>query len=225
MSRLIKDFPGYAHSPTEPGNGGTPAVTPSNSTAPASLAELMDLHDAEFVKAAYLIMLARPADPIGLNYYVNRLRRGYGRFSVLEQLARSHEACENWRALPGMSQAIMKFRASRGLKGWKAALTDVECGRTPGLRRLRALQNSVGGDRQRLELALAMLSHQQEIVKYLISNLSMEGAMDGGGLAERRNSQSAREFVVPEIRSRRIEEVRSFDLPSSARKAIDVLRF
>jgi hypothetical protein len=221
MNQLMNDFPGYV-SP-EADDGSHQSAVPE-SAGPTNFVELMELHDIQFVKAAYPIMLARAADPVGLNYYVNRLRHGYGRVSVLDQLSRSHEACKYWHACPGIREALMKFRASRRLKGWKVALTDIELGRAPGLRRLRALQNSIGGHRQRLEEALAMLSHQQEIVKYLVSNLGMKDAM-GNGSAERQDSQDSRRLVVPEIRSRHIEEVRSFDLPSAARTAIDALRF
>jgi hypothetical protein len=194
-------------------------------TAPASYADLMSLHGPVFIEAAYQVILGRRADPIGLSYYSDRLRAGYSRTSVLDQLARSSEVNDGWDQVPGLLEAVRRYRRSRSLHGWKLALTDLELGRTPAIRRARALLNSIGSDQQRLARKLEDLSDQQETMKYLISNFETTAATEEADAAARWNSRGDREFRVPELRSRRIDEIRPFDLAPAARAVVDALRF
>lgn len=56
-----------------------------------SLHDLLRKHGSEFVHASYLAILGRAADPEGLRYYLNRIEAGYGKRSILAQIARSPE--------------------------------------------------------------------------------------------------------------------------------------
>lgn len=181
--------------------------------------ELMTLYDQPFVRAAYFIMLGRPVDPIGLVYYSSRLRHGHSRISVIDQLAKSTEAVEGWDSLPGLSHEIRRFRDSRGLKGWRLALSDPELSRTQAARRARMLQNSISGERQRLEESLSRLSERQESLRHMVTDLH------GGGKGLVRSLSSSRDDSVPKMRVRRVEEVRDFDLPPAARAVLKALRF
>ena len=186
----------------------------------STLGELMTLYDQPFVKAAYSVILGRPADPIGLVYYASRLRHGHSRISVLDQLAKSSEAVEGWDKLPGLSNEITRFRASRSLKGWRLALGDPELSRTPAARRARMLQNSISGERQRLDESLSRLSEQQESVRHMVADLYSGGKGLVGSV-----SSAYRGNSMPKMRVRRVEEVRDFDLPPAARAVLKTLRF
>ena len=51
--------------------------------------------DEAFVRAAYLVLFEREADPGGLGYYLSCLAKGIARESVLESLMASPEYLEN----------------------------------------------------------------------------------------------------------------------------------
>jgi hypothetical protein len=56
------------------------------------IAELFNFDERDFITAAYRTLLGREPDPIGMNYYLGRLRMGYGKAAVIVQLATSAEA-------------------------------------------------------------------------------------------------------------------------------------
>lgn len=53
--------------------------------------ELFIYDDQEFIIMAYRTLLNREPDPHGMNYYLGRLRMGYGKASIIVQLANSPE--------------------------------------------------------------------------------------------------------------------------------------
>ena len=55
------------------------------------LSDLLQKSEAEFVHATYRALLGRDPDSEGLAYYIGRLRTGFGRRSVLAQIALSPE--------------------------------------------------------------------------------------------------------------------------------------
>lgn len=85
-------------------NGG-PSVT--------SLGELLALEDSEFVEQAYLLMLARPADPTGRDHYLNILRSGEDKLAILTELKLSAEGQANPSAPGGFRKAKLKRKLSR----------------------------------------------------------------------------------------------------------------
>lgn len=186
------------------------------STAP-TYAELMTLHDEAFVRGAYLLLLGRTVDPIGLDYYSQRLRRGHSRFSVLDQLSKSPEAAEDWDKQPGLREAVDRFRASRRLRAWRVALTDPELGRISPIRRARSLQNSIGSQRQQLENSIQRLAEQQDVVKHMVRELVIDGGFG-------RTASKATELAVTTLRVRRVESVRAFDLSPVGKAVLETLR-
>ena len=82
-------------------------------TVPASLDELLTLHDARFVRAAYLGLLGRPADAAGLKSYVDLLARGVPREQLIVALAESDEGRRNPSPLPGMTAFVEMHRPRR----------------------------------------------------------------------------------------------------------------
>ena len=91
----------------------------SNSIAKASsfrvinsVEELLDLHDEEFIHAAFLCVLGRNPDPEGLTYYLKRIRSGVGKQEILGQIALSSEGLQNRPTLPGLPKVISAERRS-----------------------------------------------------------------------------------------------------------------
>lgn len=54
--------------------------------------DLLDLHGAAFVTAAYKTILGRTPDPEGMRYYLSRLADGLGKRAVIFQISQSEEA-------------------------------------------------------------------------------------------------------------------------------------
>lgn len=69
--------------------------------------QLLELHDATFVEAVYQALLGRAPDPEGMHYYLGRLRAGYGKQSVITQLAESVEAKLRKANIPGLQQLVI----------------------------------------------------------------------------------------------------------------------
>lgn len=178
---------------------------------------LMDLHDDAFVIAAYKLLLGRRADPTGVRYYAGRLRRGFSRTSVLDQMVRSNEARGDWRSVAGLAEAIDRYRQSRTLRGWRLALNDPELGRTPARRQARIFQNGMGAQRQ-------LISQTAEQIHSEVVAGSMRQAplpADEGRRSGEDEEWSSFRFQPP--RPRAISEIRETDLPDRIRAAVRLL--
>ena len=90
-----------------------------------SLADLLSCDTEEFVRLAYLTVLARPADTEGEAYYTDRIRRGHTKMEVLEQLRKSDEA-KRVPQLPDLDAALRRFRVARVGRGKRGGGAAVE---------------------------------------------------------------------------------------------------
>lgn len=54
-----------------------------------NIAELFIYDEREFITAAYRALLGRDPDPTGMNYYLGRLRMGYGKAAIITQISNS----------------------------------------------------------------------------------------------------------------------------------------
>jgi hypothetical protein len=180
-----------------------------------SLDQLMLLHDEAFVDAAFRVLFKRPADESGLGYYADRLRRGFCRISVLDQLTRSSEVRPDWQGFPGLFASIKRFRKSRKLAGWSLALNDPELGVTPSLRRARILQNSLGAQRQILVQAVQKIEGDNHHRNEALTQLPFPAATPTLKALE------PVRFEPPH--ARRINDVRHFDVPDQIRTVVGLL--
>jgi GT2 family glycosyltransferase/glycosyltransferase involved in cell wall biosynthesis/SAM-dependent methyltransferase len=80
---------------------------------PCSLEELMELHDEQFIHAAYFAVLRREPDTAGRVYYLNRLRKGVSKLEILNQLLQSKEGHAQRVNLTGFDEAIRQFRKDK----------------------------------------------------------------------------------------------------------------
>lgn len=137
---------GFAnHQPFTP---GAAAAQPSAAAAPKHVNDLMDFHGAMFVKAAYLALFKREADPEGLARYVEVLRSGFSRSYVLDAFAASPEAREKSSNLPGLRSLLAAYRKAQKANwvGWywrnvKGAESDLPAAREA---RMLAWRNGEG---------------------------------------------------------------------------------
>lgn len=124
---------------------GTRFMRSANLNQPAgTLAQLLALHDQEFVQSAYLTLLGRAADPDGLRTYVQQVRAGERKIAIIAQLHRSAEGRAFAAELPGLSGAISAYRQSR----WPVLgrLITALCGNEGNgahERKLRSIENAV----------------------------------------------------------------------------------
>lgn len=185
-----------------------------------SINDLMELYDAAFVEAAYHAMLRRGADPSGKEYYLRRLRAGYGRIAVLDQMSKGDEANPRWEEVSGLRRVLHRYRAARrSLGGWWWLLTDAEVGRSRRFRRVRTLNNAVGRLRQETVQALASMQRDQEVLRDLMLTLLQSGSGQGGASGPRHGSN-----IVEEPRNRTAYDVRELDLSRSGRAVLRSLR-
>lgn len=128
-----------------------------------SAAELMELHDREFVECAYWTLLGRPADLDGLAHYRRHLRKGTPKAHLLWQLTRSDEGQAHGAILPGLEAVFRCYRRARlPLVGWLFVLFGHAEGKSRAARRCRALENSVWAVEQDLNRRLARIETQIE---------------------------------------------------------------
>lgn len=66
-----------------------------------SLEELLTLEGEAFIKAVFLQLLGRPADPVGKRHYLKRLKGGGSKFLVIRDIANSEEFLRSGAILPG----------------------------------------------------------------------------------------------------------------------------
>lgn len=79
-------------------------------TLPASVSELLTLHDELFVESAYLFLLGRVADPFGRDYYLNRIRDGGSRHRIVAELALSDEGMSRPARATGLHEHLQAHR-------------------------------------------------------------------------------------------------------------------
>ena len=90
-----------------------------------SLAELLSSDNEEFVRLAYLTVLGRSADAEGEAYYTDRIRRGFTKMEVLDQLRKGDEA-KRVPPLPDLEAALRRFRIARVGRGKRRGGAAVE---------------------------------------------------------------------------------------------------
>jgi multidrug resistance efflux pump len=181
----------------------------------------MQWHDEVFVELAYLIIIGRPADTIGRQYYLKRIREGRGRLAILDQLAKAAEAKPLWAQISDLQAALDRYRASRRFfAGLRLRRTDPELGMRPPLARARAITNEIGRARQDIMLACGELIAGH---KDLLQLVSTQGAAHMGGTsAIAQESKAAVDLHTPRLRSP--SDVRENDFDSSEKRLMQALR-
>ena len=98
-------------------NWTMPSHSSVENAAPArraeSLAELLSLHDVQFVRSAYVTLLGREPDPEGEKFYLDRLRRGYSQLHILRQFRTSREATNHDPGIAGLDRALKRAARER----------------------------------------------------------------------------------------------------------------
>lgn len=77
---------------------------------PATLDDLLQCHDRQFVEAAYRLVLARSADTEGLQFYLARLRSGIKKLQVVSELSDSKEARARGGELQVLRSSLRRHR-------------------------------------------------------------------------------------------------------------------
>lgn len=78
-----------------------------------SVASLLTLFDAAFVRGVYTALLDREVDPSGFETYVGKLRDGDTRESIIVEIATSQEARALARNIPGLEELVRSWEANR----------------------------------------------------------------------------------------------------------------
>ena len=64
-----------------------------------TITELISYNGYEFIHCAYLSILDRDPDPMGIDYYLKRLCKGIPKLQIIEQIAKSAEASQKNQAI------------------------------------------------------------------------------------------------------------------------------
>jgi hypothetical protein len=75
-------------------------------SVPSSAAELIELHDEQFVRTCFMTLLRRPADPEGLSNYLRQVRAGISKSQIVAELVSSPEGRKIEHTLPGLAPLI-----------------------------------------------------------------------------------------------------------------------
>jgi Domain of unknown function (DUF4214) len=75
--------------------------------------QLLELSDLPLVEALYARLLRRKAEPEELEFYVRRLRSGYGKNQLIVDFAALPEAIAKGHALAGLQQYVARQRRHR----------------------------------------------------------------------------------------------------------------
>jgi len=86
----------------------------------AHVNELLELDGVAFIKAAYIALLGREVDSEGGQVYLQRLRDGWSRMSIVKNLCTSEEGKTFGSRLPGLSVALSRYAKAqrRSWGGW-----------------------------------------------------------------------------------------------------------
>ena len=88
-------------------------------TTNINIANLLNLHDDDFVVKTYNYLLRRNPDEEGQEYYVGLLRQGKSRWQVISQIYRSEEMQENKTAIYELKEHMDRYKRSRlPFVGW-----------------------------------------------------------------------------------------------------------
>lgn len=132
-------------------------------TAIQHVDQLLELHDAAFVDAAYQALLGRAPDPEGMRYYLGRLRAGYGKARVIAQMAESAEAKTGGADLAGLREMVAaEKKASHWLWGLFSRGSRVE-------RQVYRMENQL----DRMAQQLARLGDAAGVIQASVNGLAV----------------------------------------------------
>lgn len=186
-----------------------------------SVADVMQWYDEVFVELAYRIIVGRPADTVGRQYYLKRIREGRSRSAILDQLAKAAEAKPLFAQISDLQAALDRYRASRRfIAGLRLRWTDPEVGTRAPLARARAIANDLGRTRQDIMLACGELLAGHKDLLQLVSSLgAAQAGVTNPGAA---GSKAVVDLHTPRLRSP--SDVRENDFDSSERRLMQALR-
>jgi FkbM family methyltransferase len=111
--------------------------------------DLIRLDDVEFIEHAYLAVLNRIPDVDGLRYYLGRLRLGYSKLGILDQLKRSAEARIANTTVQGLERTKFVRWSRIPLVGRFIALFNTDAD-NESRRRIRRIESAVHALDQRV---------------------------------------------------------------------------
>lgn len=114
----------------------------------ASYRDLLTLHDVEFVEAAFMRLLGRRPDPVGLQTYLTRVRGGDNKGHILCSIRLSREGRTRAAYVSGMASALRAYRLRK--IPFIGALLNRSVGLSEGGQMLRSMR--------RIELQLAHIA-------------------------------------------------------------------
>lgn len=118
--------------------------------------ELLSYHNEQFVHCAYITLLGRSPDQVGLSYYLDRLATGLSnKAQVLVQLVESDEAKNNKTDLPGLYKLIaMQKKCNHWF--WRIFYSNIDLER-----HLNRLEYELGG-----VVGLVQQTQQKSMVRF-----------------------------------------------------------
>jgi transcriptional regulator len=173
-----------------------------------NLLELMREEGAAFIECAYLTLLKRPPDEGVLYQQSARLRQGESRLQLLSEIARLREASAAVHRLPGLSQALSRYRLASlpvvGRLAWMFGHTErntrAQRERRVEQQRVAALEAELRQQVARLEKAAA---DAQELA---VRSLHAVGELEMHVASLERSSGALRKLIA-----RYIEDVPELD--------------
>lgn len=141
----------------------------SPTVAARSLDELLAYHDSDFVHCAYITLLGRVPDIEGIRYYLGRLRSGYEKMSIIQQLVSSQEGMKYKANVAHLNSTLRYYRISKWpLIGYVFSLFIQSSIKISSKKHLNIIENKIYQIEKESNLRLAKLEESINSLQYAL---------------------------------------------------------
>ncbi len=158
-----------------------------------SLEELCRFSDIDFIRCAFVTILGRQPDPVGQEYYLQRLRSGDSMLAILAALRFSKEGANHDPGIAGLDKALKKHRnANKPLIGWLVRMVTGREGNSAVERQVRVIRNMLAVERNLSAARAATSNHMQVVLAHRLDGIErqMKTAFAGQAMTPRQIAQA-----------------------------------
>lgn len=176
-----------------------------------SLAELLSMHDVDFVRCAFVTVLGRKPEADGETYYTDKVRRGISKLEIIARLRFSREGGNHDPGIAGLDQTLRQYR--RSTIPWLGGFFQRSKGAQlegSSVQQLRTLENAVG----------LLLDESREMRRYQEEHRDFRDQQAARASAEAEGLRAIMTSFVGEFRAYRDEQAARANADAEGLRAI-----